>query len=594
MLLEPELNALRTKLVELHEQDASQLDAVFSNSMRTLVEAPAGYGKTKTIISKIAYLLSSGGLRPPKKVLALTFSVNAAFKMKQDVLSQIPKLLDDATLDSEYAHSILVSNYHGFCRRVLSKYGYLIREELRNLNSLAIADDSHVQSLVDLGIGIDSETATQITLFSDAIKNADLAAMERSWDFYIYQVVNQLLPNGFISYNAIIALVIHLLRHNREIMRFYHSYLPIIFVDEFQDTNYLSWKLLQLLISNETRLILVGDPLQRIYGFIGAIPNIMELAQVKYDMDKITLKNNHRFRNNYQILLLERNIRKNAENPRRPSVEEECPVNFHVLENQCEEAEFVLATIQEILSDNPNVRIAVLVKQRGNNIESIMNTLSSQGVSYFYGLFSDEDPKYIEFHQICNRHFNELTHEYPRVNKTIREELLRRVRVHYSNDDSPIIAAMNELLHVFLERFSTDYREMKDDDKVQLIRETVQHRTLKQSMDSVQASVTITTIHGSKGLEWDYVVIPDMEKMSFPNYFGMCGQCTFQYRCDLVVNDSNEEAFLSELSLFYVAVTRAKNDVVFSASKMQIRRDGREVPTNVSCLVQVPGIGFRT
>ena len=58
--------------------DASQCSAIFSPSKRVFVEAPAGYGKTTVMTGRACWLLASGEVHPPKRILALTFSVAAA------------------------------------------------------------------------------------------------------------------------------------------------------------------------------------------------------------------------------------------------------------------------------------------------------------------------------------------------------------------------------------------------------------------------------------------------------------------------------------------------------------------------------------
>lgn len=57
--------------------DASQCSAIFSPSKRVFVEAPAGYGKTTVMTGRACCLLASGEVHPPKRILALTFSVAA-------------------------------------------------------------------------------------------------------------------------------------------------------------------------------------------------------------------------------------------------------------------------------------------------------------------------------------------------------------------------------------------------------------------------------------------------------------------------------------------------------------------------------------
>ena len=69
---------IKEKISAQHEGDERQLQVIFSDSLRLIVEAPAGYGKTTTMISRIAYLFASGEISNPKRILGLTFSVNAA------------------------------------------------------------------------------------------------------------------------------------------------------------------------------------------------------------------------------------------------------------------------------------------------------------------------------------------------------------------------------------------------------------------------------------------------------------------------------------------------------------------------------------
>ena len=72
------------------------------------------------------------------------------------------------------------------------------------------------------------------------------------------------------------------------------------------------------------KTIFMGDSLQRIYGFIGAIPNILEISTNKFNMHQILLKQNYRFRHNSTLLLLSENIRANAYNFNSPNIEKNC------------------------------------------------------------------------------------------------------------------------------------------------------------------------------------------------------------------------------------------------------------------------------
>ena len=66
------LEEVKEKITAQHEGDENQLEIIFSDSPRLIVEALAGYGKTTTMISRIAYLFASGRVPNPKRILGLT------------------------------------------------------------------------------------------------------------------------------------------------------------------------------------------------------------------------------------------------------------------------------------------------------------------------------------------------------------------------------------------------------------------------------------------------------------------------------------------------------------------------------------------
>src|SRR5690606_8678857 len=144
---------------------------------------------------------------------------------------------------------------------------------------------------------------------SDSVKNinnANYKFLLDNWDDYIQIVCKKLITNKYIPYNAILMFVVQLLKSYTEIKSFYQKYFEIIIVDEFQDTNILSFLVLDQLIGEDNQVVFIGDSLQRIYGFIGAIPNLLEKCRKRYKMDKITLSQNYRFKDNSQMLLLEK------------------------------------------------------------------------------------------------------------------------------------------------------------------------------------------------------------------------------------------------------------------------------------------------
>ena len=157
-MFEHDIESLKIKLQALHENDENQLNVIFTEAPRVIVEAPAGYGKTTTMISRIAYLYASGLIPNPKKVLGLTFSVNAALKIKRDVAEKLPSLIGVSNNPTVVSEKITVTNYHGFCKSVLKKYGYLITPQLRkDINLFKAIGENDVLDYPELKVLVSPE-----------------------------------------------------------------------------------------------------------------------------------------------------------------------------------------------------------------------------------------------------------------------------------------------------------------------------------------------------------------------------------------------------------------------------------------------------
>ena len=117
---------------------------------------------------------------------------------------------------------------------------------------------------------------------------------------------------------------------------------------------------------------------------------------------------------------------------------------------------------------------------------------------------------------------------------------------------------------------------------------------MRQYIEYVESNVIFSTIHGAKGLEWDFVIMPDLEQNILPFYLASCNVCKSKSNCKIDVSSNiPENVFLEELSVFYVGVTRARKDIYFFASKTQIYSSGSMGNKNVSCFLKLKGIEFK-
>ncbi len=588
------LDKIKSSIVERHQGDLKQLEIIFDTENRLLVEAPAGYGKTNTLVSKIAFMIASGEIPNPKKLLALTFSVNAAYKIKKDVSQKVPELLRESNINLKISDKLFVSNYHGFSRRVLGKYGYLLHENLSKIDNIQSVDDGNIQGTMIEAKGLSYSNALFLSEYNTGLKNLNYNLIKENIEQYNQIVIDELLSRNVIPYNAILTLTIKLFNDYPKILSFYQKFFTSILVDEYQDTNTLSYWILQKLITEKTSVILLGDSLQRIYGFIGAIPNLLNLSATKFNLRRIQLEKNYRFASNPEMLLLDKNIRSNALNPTSPIIEKDSNIQHQVLDNQNKESLYVISKSLELIKENPKSKVAILVKQRSNNIYRIIDTLNHNNIPFFYGLFSDEEPIYTKFHRTSLFEFIELIRVNNRVSKKLAKIHLSKIKAIYKDDKSSLTDATFNLLEIFWERLFNDFSFISNDEKIVLVKDTFENYGLKQYVEFIDSNIIVSTVHGAKGLEWDYVFIPDMEKDSFPNYWGMCNGCKSNYDCILKVTPENESKFLEELSVFYVAVTRGKKQVYFSSSKTQLDNRGHERIKNISCFMSLKGINKNT
>lgn len=597
-MLNANLAEIKEKISEQHEGDERQLEVVFSESPRLIVEAPAGYGKTTTMISRIAYLFSSGGVPNPKRILGLTFSVNAALKVKREVAEKLPALLGSQNSPVALGEKVTVTNYHGFCKGVLKKYGYLIADALRkDVNLFRAVGDSDIDRYLNLKTALSATEAEQLKAVETAIKNAQVPDSQTIHS-YNEIVITKLLPLEYITHNAVILFVLETFDRYAEVRKFYQSYYPLIVVDEFQDTNCIAWSLLKAIISDRTQLVFLGDTLQRIYGFIGALPNIMTTAAKKYSMNQIALSKNYRFRNNPEMLKLDKNIRDNAASCFASTIPDadaaQLPAFWGI--TQQEEAKQVVMKVQSLMSSGTK-KIAILFRGRGKNAEIVEAELSGSSVPYFYGMFTDEDADYVDFHIKCQEMFIKKFGKSKSINKKALTAFCEGVKTAYASVSGKTVDSLLRLLDALVEKVSIDYAGLLSEDKYNLLLDIFENRQLKQAMEYVDSQVILSTIHGAKGLEWDYVILSDVEQwvLTF-----ICRSCTSADKnnsnigyCRLpqTIPDDMRKTILDDLCVFYVGLTRARKQAYISASAERFNAQGRQFTNGkICCLALINGV----
>jgi DNA helicase II / ATP-dependent DNA helicase PcrA len=608
------MSAIYDTLISLHthggKKDKEQLDAIFSSASHLVIEAPAGYGKTRTMVSKIAYMITTGQVPYPKKILALTFSINAAFKIRRDIGNELPSILSASDALSQNSKEIVyVTNYHGLCRRILGNYGYLISQELGQIDILKGIGINY-RTLQDRKLGLtnrETEILLQYSQFVTKAAQKDNVSdvrqhLKENTDQYLQIVKEKFLTKGQLPFDAILLFTLQLFKKHPEIRKFYRIFFHTIIVDEFQDTNILQWTLLKDIVgrSDETQnsLFVLGDRNQKIYEFIGAMEGIIDTAKSHFNMQEIKLITNHRFKNNPDQLRFDENLRRIAQNPCAPNIKHVAEIEVIHSATQDEEARQILSLTKTLLIQNPTSTIAILTRvgKKSNNTLKIVDFLNKEkDLSYFFALYSDEDDEYVEFHRECSKVLSSYRdsergrrQSFRYLSKYLEEEMERE-------NPSATWSSLQTLLKTFLAHVIKEFRFLLIQEKILLVDETLRNKALKQYLMYVNdAQVMISTIHGSKGLEWDYVILPDVERYILPHKKSLCTKlCKFQSHCRLdlghisLTNDFLKP-FIQELNLFYVGGTRAKERTYFTYSDQGLEYDKTTV-NNPSCFLSLEG-----
>ena len=267
----------------------SQQDAAKHIDGPLLILAGAGSGKTKTITTRLAFLISIG--IDPKSILTLTFTNKAANEMRDRAFA----LLDTSSLNTPP----LLCTFHKFGLLFLKFY----MMELNRKNNFIIIDSDDKKRVLK-SINKDIPTAllsSEISKYKNSIMTPLEVKAQAQGKLYseiadIYlQYEEHLIKNNLVDFDDLILLPYKILKDNQKLSQEISSKYQYIMVDEYQDTNELQYRLLRLLCTSHNNLCVVGDDDQSIYGWRGAtIKNILNFSEHFSGAKIVKLEENYR------------------------------------------------------------------------------------------------------------------------------------------------------------------------------------------------------------------------------------------------------------------------------------------------------------
>ncbi|MDD3054443.1 MAG: UvrD-helicase domain-containing protein [Aliarcobacter sp.] len=254
-----------------------------------LILAGAGSGKTKTITTRLAYLISIG--IDPRSILTLTFTNKAASQMRERAFS----MLDSSMINTPP----LLCTFHKFGLLFLKFH----MSELNRKNNFIIIDTDDKKRIIK---SIDKEITTsllaaEISKYKNSLLTPNEAKSAAQLKLYqqiaeIYEKYEAYLEkNNLVDFDDLLLLPYRILSKNEKLANEISQKYQYIMVDEYQDTNELQYRLLRLLCASHNNLCVVGDDDQSIYGWRGAtIKNILNFSEHFENTNVVKLEENYR------------------------------------------------------------------------------------------------------------------------------------------------------------------------------------------------------------------------------------------------------------------------------------------------------------
>ncbi len=265
-----------------------QREAVYHEGNPLLILAGAGSGKTRVIISKIAYLVRARSY-DPRSILAVTFTNKAAAEMYERVTAMVPE-----------STGVMIRTFHSFGAWLLRRNSHILE-----MNSgFSIYDDE--DSLTLLHSLYTEFTRKELAPYARMISRAkdyalgpddDLSSISTDPSFpgMYHAYEKKLREIGNADFGDLILRPVELLAGNPEVRNRVHGRFQVVLVDEYQDSNVAQYELLKQLYGPETYLCVVGDDDQSIYRFRGAeVRNILNFSDEFTGTEVIRLEQNYR------------------------------------------------------------------------------------------------------------------------------------------------------------------------------------------------------------------------------------------------------------------------------------------------------------
>lgn len=577
-----------------------QIQAINSTDTHTLLLAVPGSGKTTVLVTRIANLIMNNKVAT-SKILTLTFSRETA----KDMSVRFTKLFPQLTAPK-------FSTIHSFCFTVMRFYATVYKRDMLNIDNFKLSTIfksivlKHSNEYIsdDRLETIKNEVSFIINSMVD-VKKYESVAHDNFYEIYTeYKLFKK--ENKVIDYDDMLDITYDIFDKCPKVLQHFKNMYQYINIDEAQDTSLLQHKIIQL-FNDSSVIFMVGDEDQSIYTFRGACPKALLDFKNDYHNSAI-LKLETNYRSGTKIVYLaDQFIKMNssrfpknmiANNSFEGEINEITLADFNKQSNQIikliEKLEGTTAVLYRLKSssvpliellnhnnidfyikDSPDTFYnSVVVKDLHAYVELSIDLTSTYAFSQLYYKlgFSRVHYRYVEdninrFDCVfsCLASLNNLREsqiskalylgrQFKLLSKKSAVDALNFIKNQLCYEDylySGMVSVSTLPIHLNNFSIATQLAQKCSTLTELFYLISKQPQSLENNFIPNNQSVTLSTIHSSKGLEFDNVIILDCLQGILP---------TNESIADKIVLED-------EVRLFYVAVTRAKKHIYFFTSK---------------------------
>jgi len=592
------------EIMETLTLNEQQLQVINSKDKYTLVIACPGSGKTHTLISMYIKLIVEDKINPDN-VLLITFTKKAGQEMSGRLSSLVPTKLP------AYVGSLHGLSYRVLQEYKNINYTILDEKESKNIikelcDDFLDIDDSDTflikQKIVSI---IDTASSSYPFNLQEVLKKMCLEKLNDKIGLIYTKYQEKKTNENLIDFNDLMLSFSHFL--DTEESTDFKNKIEFIFFDEYQDVNPIQHYILSK-FKGFARIMVVGDDAQSIYAFRGSSVNYILNFPNEFTPNKMYLLEKN-YRSTNQIVTYFQDIISKNTNQYKKDVISVSPNNgikpvIIAFTDNKQRNQWIINDILKNKENGISLSKMVILARKNDSLDKIEIELVKQGITVIkhnglsildkhhvkdflaFIILLINNKSSIHWKRILSLHLNvNLAHDIIESSRnnglSIKETIkkLKDTQVSYANSLKELDGVFDFLTNQkskdidkaryilsYLERIWSlknkydNHLEEKIKDILLLIsylststmKDFINELYLNQSIElNLDNTIYLTTIHGSKGLEWEYVYLIDVDSDTFPSV---------KYGYYLDEGDEIEE----ERRLFYVACSRAKYNLVIT------------------------------